>query len=50
MAQQLKALAVLPEDTGSIPSNHVSSQLPVTPVPGDTTPSHRHVKSTMYIK
>ena len=26
MAQQLRALAVLPEDLGSIPSNHIAAQ------------------------
>ena len=38
MTQQLRALASLPED----PVQFRSSQLSVTPVPGDLTPSHRH--------
>jgi hypothetical protein len=45
MAQQLGALAVLPEVPGSIPSTHMaahSSQLSVTPVPGGPSSSHRH--------
>jgi hypothetical protein len=36
MAQQLRALATLPEDRGSIPSTHMTA-----PVPGDLAPSHR---------
>jgi hypothetical protein len=44
MAHWLRILAVLPEDQGSIPSTHNgSSELSVTPVPGDPTPSHRHI-------
>jgi hypothetical protein len=43
MAQQLKALAALLQDLGSVPSTHMgSSQLFATPVPGNLTSSHRH--------
>lgn len=35
MARQLRELAILPRDPGSIPSTYVS---PVTPVPGDLMP------------
>jgi len=35
MAQQLKALAALAQDTDSVPSNHVMGHNPsLTPVPG----------------
>jgi hypothetical protein len=44
MAQQLRALAALAEDPGSIPSTHNgSSHLSLTPVPTDLTPSHWHI-------
>ena len=51
MAQQLRVLAALPE----VPSSHGSSHLSITPVPGDPTPSHRHIgrqntKTPMHIK
>jgi hypothetical protein len=38
-------LAALLEDPGSIPSTHPcgSAELSATPVPGDLTPSHRHI-------
>jgi hypothetical protein len=39
MAQQSGALAVLPEDLGSILSTHIGSQLSITPVVGDPTSS-----------
>ena len=39
MAQWLKALAALAEDQGSMLSIHISSQPPLTPVPGGLTPS-----------
>jgi hypothetical protein len=40
VAQWLRALAVLPEDQGSIPKcPHNGSQLSVSPVLGDLTPS-----------
>jgi hypothetical protein len=38
MAQQVRALAVLPEDLGSIPRTHMSVIL----VPGNLTPSFSH--------
>lgn len=42
MAQQ-RALTILPDDPGSMPSTHVAgSQLSVTPHPGDLTLSHKH--------
>jgi hypothetical protein len=34
VAQRLRALTALSEDPGSIPSNHMATQPPVTPVPG----------------
>jgi hypothetical protein len=44
MALWLRALAALPEDPGFNSEHpHGSSQLSVTPVPGDRTPSHRHI-------
>ena len=45
MAQQLRALTTIPEDLGSISSTHPhgGSQLSITPVPGDLTPSYRHI-------
>jgi hypothetical protein len=43
MAQQLKALTVLSEDLGSIPSTYMAAhKLSVIPVPGNLIPSHRH--------
>jgi hypothetical protein len=40
MAQWLKPLAALPEDLGSISSTHMMAHNhPITPVPGDPTPS-----------
>ena len=43
MAQQLRALAALPEDLSSISQHpHGSSQLSITPVPGDPAPLYRH--------
>jgi hypothetical protein len=44
IAQQLRVLAALSEDLGSFNSYypHGSSQLSVTPVPGNPTPSNRH--------
>lgn len=40
MAQLLRVLAALSEDPSSVPSpNSSSSQSPVTPAPGDPTPS-----------
>jgi hypothetical protein len=41
MALQLKVLAVLTEDLGSIPSTRMSHPS-VTPAPEDPTTSHRH--------
>ena len=35
MDQQLRVLATLTEDRDSAHNTHISSQLPVTPVPGD---------------
>jgi hypothetical protein len=48
MAQQLRALAALPEDLGSIPSTLIS----VTPVSGDLTPyANIHTSKTlMHVK
>ena len=40
MAQQFRALAVLPEDMGSIPSPHMAAQN-CTPVAAILTASHR---------
>jgi hypothetical protein len=45
MAQQLRALAVLPEAPGSIPSTHMELTPVVTSVPGVLTSSHRHACS-----
>ena len=44
MAQQLRALAALPEDQSVFNSQHPHghSQLSVTPGPRFLTPSHRH--------
>ena len=43
-AQQLRALAVLPEDPGSIPSIHMAAHsCLLTPVPEDKTSSHRYI-------
>jgi hypothetical protein len=39
MAQQLREMAALPEDLGSIRSN---TQLSATPFPRDLTTVHRH--------
>lgn len=39
MTQLLRALTIVPEDPGSIPSCHVATHnCPLTPVPGDLTP------------
>jgi hypothetical protein len=43
MAQLLRALVALPEVLSSVPSTHGSSQLSVTPVPGDLTPSYKSI-------
>jgi hypothetical protein len=43
MTQQLRVLAALTEDSGSIPSIHMAAHNCVTPIPGDLTPSHRHI-------
>jgi hypothetical protein len=46
MAQQLRALAALLEDLGSIPSTYMGSSKPsITPALGDITPSGRHTCS-----
>jgi hypothetical protein len=42
MAQQLRALAGLPEDLASIPNTHMAAHDCLTSVPGNPTPSHRH--------
>lgn len=39
MVQQLRTLAALPEDPGSISSTYVASQSSVTPVPAEPMPS-----------
>ena len=44
MAQWLRALTVLPEDLGLIPSTHMEAHT-VTPVPGDLIPSHKYTCS-----
>jgi hypothetical protein len=52
MAQQLRALAALPEDPGfNFQHPYVSLQLFVIPVSGDPTPSYKHTcsKMLMYI-
>lgn len=42
-----KALAALPKDPGSVPSTHIGgSQVFVTQVPVDPTPSHKHAYRT----
>lgn len=44
MAQLIRAVAVLPEDQGSIPSTSIAAHT-ITPVPKDPLPSsglHRH--------
>ena len=45
MAQRLRAVTALPEDSPGFNSQHPhgSSQLSVTPVPEDLTPSDRHI-------
>jgi hypothetical protein len=42
MAQQLRALAALPEDPGSISSTHKSAYTCRNSIPGDLTSSYRH--------
>ena len=42
MAEQLGALAVLPEDPGSFPSTHMAALNCLTLVLRDSTHSHRH--------
>jgi hypothetical protein len=42
MAHQLRALAALPADPGSIPSTHTGAHNSVTPIPENLTPSQRH--------
>ncbi|CAO2628229.1 hypothetical protein LEMLEM_LOCUS19893, partial [Lemmus lemmus] len=52
MAQQLRALAVLPEDPGSYSrSQHLyfGSQASVTPVPGDLMPSSDLCRHCIYV-
>ena len=44
MAQWLRALAALPEDLSSIPSNHMAAHTLCNPE--DLTPSHRQGKKT----
>ena len=39
MAQWLRALAALAEDTGSVPSTYMEAHIHLTPVPDDPTPS-----------
>lgn len=44
MSQHLRTLTVLADDPGSVPSIHISTQLPVIVLSGDPVPSglHRH--------
>ena len=42
MAQWLGALAVLPEDPGSVPGTHKTAYTYVTSVPGLLIPSHSY--------
>ena len=46
MAQWLRALTVLPEDLGLIPSNHMAAHNPLTPVLEDIMPSSGQVLHT----
>jgi hypothetical protein len=43
MAQWLRALTALLEVLSSIPSTHRAAHNCLIPVPGDLTPSHRHI-------
>lgn len=45
MAQQLGKLSALPEDQGLIHSTQMDSQLSVTQVPGDPTPSQTEIQT-----
>jgi hypothetical protein len=40
MVSQLRPLAVLPEDPGSVPSTHTAAHTACNPVPSDLTSSH----------
>jgi hypothetical protein len=45
VAQRLRALTALPADLGfNFQHPHGGSQMPVTPVSGNPTPSHRHAR------